>query len=88
MLLQGSGGQIADEGWQEASARVWCFGCLQPLVGEGQDGAEDAGVVVRCPDCKRIFCFECDTYVHESLHNCPGCECMGADEVREDIEIE
>ena len=24
-----------------------------------------------------MFCYECDNYVHESLHNCPGCEVFG-----------
>jgi len=27
-----------------------------------------------CPACSRFFCSDCDDYVHESLHNCPGCE--------------
>jgi transcription initiation factor TFIIH subunit 2 len=31
--------------------------------------------VLRCPRCRQCFCFRCDTYVHEALHNCPGCEC-------------
>jgi transcription initiation factor TFIIH subunit 2 len=33
-------------------------------------------VVLRCPDCRRIFCLDCDAYVHEHLHSCPGCECL------------
>lgn len=24
-----------------------------------------------------MFCFDCDAYIHESLHNCPGCESRG-----------
>ncbi|KAF8608732.1 TFIIH basal transcription factor complex, subunit SSL1 [Ceratobasidium sp. AG-I] len=27
----------------------------------------------RCPECKHDFCDECDVFVHESLHVCPGC---------------
>jgi len=27
----------------------------------------------QCPDCKNVFCAECDSYLHETLHNCPGC---------------
>ena len=27
----------------------------------------------RCTGCEEVFCFECDHYVHEELHNCPGC---------------
>mmetsp|Transcript_20284 Transcript_20284/g.39127 ORF Transcript_20284/g.39127 Transcript_20284/m.39127 type:complete len:153 (+) Transcript_20284:585-1043(+) len=30
-------------------------------------------VVVRCPECNQRFCVGCDQYIHESLHNCPGC---------------
>lgn len=29
---------------------------------------------VACPKCKQHFCVDCDIYIHESLHNCPGCE--------------
>ena len=28
----------------------------------------------QCPLCLYIFCYHCDTFVHETLHNCPGCE--------------
>lgn len=28
----------------------------------------------RCTGCRQLFCFECDLYIHESLHVCPGCE--------------
>lgn len=27
----------------------------------------------RCPECKNDFCIDCDVFVHETLHNCPGC---------------
>jgi transcription initiation factor TFIIH subunit 2 len=27
----------------------------------------------QCPDCLNIFCVECDLFIHDSLHNCPGC---------------
>eukprot|EP00947_MAST-08B_sp_MAST-8B-sp1_P005344 g5344.t1 len=26
-----------------------------------------------CPDCRNVFCVDCDVYIHEILHNCPGC---------------
>lgn len=85
LLLQGSGGHLQAEEWRESGARVWCFGCLQTLAAfEGQRLAEDPGVIVRCPDCLRVFCFECDAYVHESLHNCPGCECLASEESQMD----
>lgn len=27
----------------------------------------------QCPECKNVFCADCDAYLHETLHNCPGC---------------
>ena len=27
----------------------------------------------RCPECKNDFCAECDLFVHEVVHVCPGC---------------
>jgi len=29
-----------------------------------------------CERCMKAYCFDCDSYIHESLHNCPGCEMM------------
>lgn len=29
----------------------------------------------QCPDCCNVFCADCDAYLHETLHNCPGCLC-------------
>ena len=34
--------------------------------------------MVRCGDCKQLFCYDCDLYIHETLHNCPGCETMAS----------
>lgn len=28
----------------------------------------------RCDDCKQDFCIDCDVFIHEMLHNCPGCD--------------
>ncbi|EXB98563.1 General transcription factor IIH subunit 2 [Morus notabilis] len=47
-----------------------CFGCQQSLLGFGNK----PGPRVSCPKCKHQFCLDCDIYIHESLHNCPGCE--------------
>ena len=27
----------------------------------------------RCPDCHNDFCTECDVFVHDVVHCCPGC---------------
>jgi transcription initiation factor TFIIH subunit 2 len=59
-----------------AACDAACFGCGEPLRGDAGGGADGAGgVVLRCPRCTHCFCFRCDSYVHEALHNCPGCEC-------------
>lgn len=50
-----------------------CFGCQQELPFAG---GKVTGVRVACPRCKQHFCFDCDIYIHESLHNCPGCESL------------
>lgn len=28
----------------------------------------------RCMKCKEDYCIDCDVFIHETLHNCPGCE--------------
>lgn len=27
----------------------------------------------QCPECNNYFCMDCDAFLHETLHNCPGC---------------
>jgi len=44
-----------------------CFSCQRILE-------HDAALLVTCPNCKQLFCVDCDAFIHESLHNCPGCE--------------
>ena len=63
-----------------------CFGCLK-IIGckpihsnnneEHRDGAEESEAILRfqCPECRNVFCPDCDAYLHETLHNCPGCLC-------------
>ncbi|KAH7620949.1 putative General transcription factor IIH subunit 2 [Nannochloris sp. 'desiccata'] len=41
-------------------------------------------MVLRCPDCRRLFCLDCDAYVHERLHSCPGCECLPVKEQQQE----
>ncbi|XP_078441800.1 general transcription factor II H2 [Wolffia australiana] len=47
-----------------------CFGCQQDI----SDFGNKPSLYVCCPSCKQHFCLDCDIYIHESLHNCPGCE--------------
>lgn len=44
-----------------------CYGCLTPLK-------SGKGIISQCTKCHALFCFACDMYVHEVLHNCPKCE--------------
>lgn len=45
-----------------------CYACLRPLV------IEKEGILsFQCPDCQNLYCVDCDTFLHSSLHNCPGC---------------
>ena len=29
--------------------------------------------VFQCSTCHHLFCLDCDLFIHESLHSCPGC---------------
>ncbi|EFA86276.1 TFIIH subunit [Heterostelium album PN500] len=52
--------------WRELKTEISCFGCLTV--------PKSSSLFFGCPRCKQSFCFECDQFIHESLHNCPGCE--------------
>ena len=43
-----------------------CFSCAEVF-------GSVSSLRLRCPFCSRIFCVECDIFIHDSLHNCPGC---------------
>lgn len=45
---------------------VTCFGCQATLNVE-------QNLTERCQQCQKPFCIECNVFIHESLHNCPGC---------------
>lgn len=63
-----------------------CFTCLKAIGGQRAEESNrnvskqvsdfsDETLRFQCPECRNIFCADCDTYLHESLHNCPGCLC-------------
>lgn len=54
----------ATQGGRRAVAKASCAGCLRDLSRLAS---------YRCPECGSSFCLDCDMYVHDSLHNCPGC---------------
>jgi len=45
----------------------WCNGCGKRF----QQNVDKK--VYRCPQCLKIFCGECDLFIHETLHTCPAC---------------
>jgi transcription initiation factor TFIIH subunit 2 len=54
-----------------------CCACLR-LIGISVESADKKGdgeesLRFQCPDCLSIFCVDCDTFLHDTLHNCPGC---------------
>jgi len=54
-----------------------CHGCTRtfltaPSTTETGDGLSPLGRY-RCPGCKNDFCSDCDVFVHEVMHCCPGC---------------
>lgn len=54
-------------GTADEDLQFWyCTGCRKPLEKGGD-------LKLMCPNCKCLFCVECDIFIHESLHNCPGC---------------
>lgn len=62
---------------------VVCYGCSTVLknssnntTGSGQQ-SRGGMVAVQCPDCTKMYCYDCDVFIHESLHTCPGCEVTG-----------
>lgn len=48
------------------TATMTCFGCdVLFNVAEAEQ--------YQCPGCQCLFCFDCDVFLHENLHNCPSC---------------
>lgn len=54
----------------------YCHGCLLRFP-DGISNTKETYQTssrYRCMKCKKDFCIDCDVFVHETLHNCPGCE--------------
>ncbi|KAL9645040.1 hypothetical protein ABK040_004532 [Willaertia magna] len=51
---------------QGNSEDIFCYGCQKHLL-------KGINLCLQCPGCRNFFCVECDSFIHESLHNCPGC---------------
>ncbi|OWT37540.1 transcription initiation factor TFIIH subunit 2 [Cryptococcus neoformans var. grubii Br795] len=72
-------GPLAIEDVVESSET--CFGCdsefsdtsaINAGVAQVEDGVSPTGRY-RCAKCKHDFCADCDLYIHDTLHTCPGC---------------
>jgi len=55
-----------------------CHACsralaITPSTSSSIDGMSPFGRY-RCPDCHNDFCADCDVFVHDVVHCCPGCE--------------
>ncbi|KAJ7072251.1 Ssl1-like-domain-containing protein [Mycena amicta] len=60
----------------DASTATGCDGCARPffaaaIVTSGE-GMSPIGRY-RCPECSGEFCSDCDVFVHDVVHSCPGC---------------
>jgi len=62
---------------EETPINAICFAChslfIKPLH-VAAAGRPD--MVLECTKCKQQFCSDCDMFIHETLHNCPGCELL------------
>ena len=47
-----------------------CYACGKEI--------KEANITLKCPKCLKPYCITCDIFIHEQLHNCPGCEEMGS----------
>ena len=64
---------------------VSCFGCdrifktlneaSEEVARSGQEPPEGVSATgrYRCTKCLNDFCGDCDLYIHDTLHTCPGC---------------
>lgn len=56
-----------------------CFSCLKrigvPVTSSDPNNNDEGDQILRykCPECSNLFCVDCDTFLHDTLHNCPGC---------------
>ncbi|KAF9464986.1 Ssl1-like-domain-containing protein [Collybia nuda] len=53
-----------------------CHGCSRPfpvaVAANTSEGLSPVGRY-RCPECHRDFCSDCDVFIHDVVHCCPGC---------------
>lgn len=54
-----------------------CQGCAKPFPTAVSAAVVTEGISpvgrYRCPECSHCFCSDCDIFVHDVVHTCPGC---------------
>ncbi|KAF9033258.1 Ssl1-domain-containing protein [Hymenopellis radicata] len=53
-----------------------CHACARPFLATVQQSTADGMSPVgryRCPECHNDFCSDCDVFLHDVVHCCPGC---------------
>ncbi|KAF9082047.1 hypothetical protein BGX29_001544 [Mortierella sp. GBA35] len=63
--------------WKDAAATTECFSCQKMFLSPHKvsiplQATTDAGRY-QCKLCNKTFCADCDVFIHDVLHNCPGC---------------
>lgn len=58
---------------REGQACAFCCVALRPRGPSARVGQAEAQAY-ECTKCGSVCCADCDDFVHEHLHNCPGCE--------------
>lgn len=56
-------------------APYYCYACLPSAVISGMHDTLISLCLQGycCPRCKSLYCIDCDIFIHETLHYCPGC---------------
>lgn len=43
-----------------------CFACQRPFMDFDKN-------LFQCPKCEKLYCIDCDIFIHDTLHTCIGC---------------
>jgi transcription initiation factor TFIIH subunit 2 len=66
---------FAEVGLDRIGGQTLCAFCHLSLRGSAASQILPGNsVAYKCPRCCSVCCADCDEFVHEHLHNCPGCE--------------
>ncbi len=45
---------------------TFCYACQRPFLDVDK-------ILYKCPKCEKIYCIDCDIFIHDTLHTCVGC---------------